>query len=322
MKKALIALIFISSNVIAIAQTETSIYKSIAERFQIHYNANKFDSIFVMFSQEMRQALPRDKTIAFFSGIMKQAGRIEKRVFVKYEKGSFALYKTNFEKAIFAVNISVNDKKQIDGLYINPYVDDNLPIIERNITKLKLPFDGEWFTVWGGDTKELNYHIDNRAQKNAFDFIIKDDTGKSYRTTGQTNEDYYAFGKELTAPCDGEIVVVIDGIYDNKPGEMNPYYVPGNTVILKTSSNEYIFFAHFKQNSIKVKQGQYVKKGDILGLCGNSGNSSEPHLHFHLQNSENMNIATGIKCYFDKIIVNGKLLQDYSPIQSEIVRDH
>jgi len=70
-------------------------------------------------------------------------------------------------------------------------------------------------------------------------------------------------------------------------------------------------------NSIQVKQGQKIKQGDLLGLCGNSGNSSEPHLHFHIQNVENIIYATGVKCYFDEIIVNGELMTDYSPIKDE-----
>jgi len=97
--------------------------------------------------------------------------------------------------------------------------------------------------------------------------------------------------------------------------------VPGNTVIIKTQNNEYLFFAHFKQHSIKVQQGQKVKQGQLLGLCGNSGNSSEPHLHFHIQNVEDMNIATGVKCYFDKIIVNGREKTDYSPIKGDEIKN-
>ncbi len=58
---------------------------------------------------------------------------------------------------------------------------------------------------------------------------------------------------------------------------------------------------------INVKQGQKIKQGELLGLCGNSGNSSEPHLHFHIQNVENMNNATGVKCYFEEFYVDGKL---------------
>jgi murein DD-endopeptidase MepM/ murein hydrolase activator NlpD len=59
----------------------------------------------------------------------------------------------------------------------------------------------------------------------------------------------------------------------------------------------------------------------VLGLCGNSGNSSEPHLHFHIQNVENMNIATGAKAYFEEILVNGTLIKEYSPIKSEKVKN-
>ena len=67
-----------------------------------------------------------------------------------------------------------------------------------------LPFNGEWYVFWGGDIRELNYHVDNQAQKNAFDFIIRDKDGKSFKTDGLKNEDYYAFGKEIISPCDGE----------------------------------------------------------------------------------------------------------------------
>ena len=118
----------------------------------------------------------------------------------------------------------------------------------------------------------------------------------------------------------GEIVLVVDGVEDNVPGELNPIYVPGNTVIIKTVNNEYLFFAHFKQHSIKVRQGQKVKQGEILGLCGNSGNSSEPHLHFHIQNVKDMNVATGVKCYFDQIMVDEKIKTDYSPIKGEKIQ--
>ncbi len=70
-----------------------------------------------------------------------------------------------------------------------------------------------------------------------------------------------------------------------------------------------------------VKQGQTVKQGQLLGLCGNSGNSSEPHLHFHIQNIEDINSATGVKCYFDSIIVNGDVKKDYSPIQKDNIKN-
>jgi len=314
-KLILITLTLLTINVFG--QTENSTYKIVADKFVENYNGNDFKNIFDSFSIEMQSALPLDKTIDFLKGLKSQAGQITKRQFIKYVNGTYASYKTNFERALFAVNISVDNNSKINGLFIKPFTDENLPKMERNITKLQLPFDGEWTVIWGGDTKELNYHVENQAQKNAFDIVIKDERGNSFKTDGITNEDYYTFGKELIAPCDGEIVLVVDGIKDNKPGELNPMYAPGNSVIIQTDKNEYLFFAHFKQNTIKVKQGQKVKQGELLGLCGNSGNSSEPHLHFHIQNVEDMNTATGVKCYFDKLNVNGQIKTDYSPIKNE-----
>jgi murein DD-endopeptidase MepM/ murein hydrolase activator NlpD len=151
--------------------------------------------------------------------------------------------------------------------------------------------------------------------------MIMGGNGKTYKTDGRTNDDYYAFGQPLTAPCDGEVVMAVDGVKDNSPGEMNTMFVTGNTVVIKTANNEYLLFAHFRQYSIKVKQGDKVKQGQLLGLCGNSGNSSEPHLHFHIQNKENMTEATGIKCYFDKILVNGVEKNDYSPVKGERIKN-
>lgn len=307
---------------IAVGQQETTISKTIANEFHQKYNANDYEGIFTLFSKEMKSFMPHDKTLAFLNGLHTEAGYIKERTFIKYPQANVALYKTTFERVLVTLFISVDANSKINGLMVRPYVDEKLPVLKRSISKLILPFKDEWTVFWGGDTKEQNYHVAYKSQKNAFDLIITDAAGKSYKNDGKNNEDYYAFGKELIAPANGEIVLVVDGIKDNKPGVLNPNYVPGNTVIIKTSNNEYLFFAHFKQHSILVKQGQKVAQGDVLGLSGNSGNSSEPHLHFHIQNIEDMNIATGAKAYFDNILVNGVLKNGYSPVKSEKVKNN
>lgn len=306
---------------VSFGQTEKETSKKVSAEFEELYNLDKFQNIFDLFSADMKSALPVEQTIDFLKGLKNQAGKIKKREFVNYENGTYASYKTNFERAVFYVNISLDKNAEINGLLVKPFKENNLPKLERNRTKLILPFKEEWTVFWGGDTKELNYHIENEAQKYAFDMLITDRNKKSFKTDGKTNEDYYAFGKELIAPCDAEVVLAVDGIKDNIPGELNPIYVPGNTVILKTENSEFLFFAHFKQNSIVVKQGQKVKQGELLGLCGNSGNSSEAHLHFHIQNIEDMYKATGAKSYFSKIFVNGELKTDYSPIKGEKIKN-
>ena len=314
MKNLLILIAFLSIFNSANSQIEKDNYKLVSTKFVSFFNESKNDSIVAMFSSEMNAALPIEKFTEVSTGLKSQLGSIKKIRFVRLQSTS-ALYETTFEKEILGMTITLNTKNEISGLLFKPYTEAKEII--RNTTKMKLPFKGEWTVTWGGDTKEQNYHVESIAQKNAFDFLIYDEKGSTHKRTGESNEDYYAFGKELYAPCDGEVVLVVDGVKDNIPGVLNPIYIPGNTVIIKIATGEYAFFAHFKQHSIMVKQGQKVSTGALLGLCGNSGNSSEPHLHFHLQNTEDMTVATGAKCFFDQIKVNGIVTSDYSPIKKD-----
>jgi murein DD-endopeptidase MepM/ murein hydrolase activator NlpD len=297
-----------------------NIYDLATQSFVENYNSENYDSIFMAFSDEMKTALPLNDTINFFDNLQSQHGRIIEYELTEKVQTSYS-YKMLFERNIFTVNISFDAQFYINGLYITIFEENNYPIADRNTTKLILPFYDEWMVFWGGDTKELNYHVENAAQKNAFDFVIMDNYGKTFINDGTVNEDYYAFGREVIAPCDGKIVLAVDGVKDNIPGKMNPYFATGNTVIMRTENNEYILFAHLKQNSLMAAEGQDVKRGDIIGLCGNSGNSSEAHLHLHIQNIEDINFATGMKSYFECIMVNGEEILDYSPIQNDRVRN-
>jgi murein DD-endopeptidase MepM/ murein hydrolase activator NlpD len=297
-------------------QVEKYDNRVIAEKFKRYYNADQTDSIHSLFSKAMQAALPLGKAIEFIGGFKSEEGAILSMEFKKYE-GEYAVYKVALERGTSAITMAVDNDSKIGGFYIKPYQEDNTPKLDRTITKLKLPFKDEWTVIWGGDTKQLNYHVESDAQKNAFDFLVTDLRGKTFKTTGKTNDDYYAFGKPLYAPAYAEVVLVVDGVKDNVPGIFNPTFLTGNTVILRTGNKEFIYFAHLKQHSIKVKQGQIIKAGEMLGLCGNSGKSSEAHLHFHIQNVEDMSVATGVKAYFAEIKVNGNIKKDYSPIQKD-----
>ncbi len=317
MQKLILSIALILTLTVCFAQEEQELSKKVAAEFDTLYNAKNFENIFSKFSPEMKAALPHDQAINFFTSLYAQAGKISQREFINYKQGLVALYKAQFEKAVFALYLSADQNEKINGILIKPYVNESLPVLERNTSQLILPFKGEWTVIWGGDTEELNYHVTTPSQKGAFDLVITDKNGSSHKGTGRANEDYYAFGKELFAPVAGEVVAVVDGIPDNQPGTMNPAQVTGNTVIIKTENNEYYLLAHFKLYSIRVKQGDQIAKGQLLGQCGNSGNSSEPHLHFHLQNTIDMKEAMGAKCYFQEIRANGEIKKDYSPIKGE-----
>ena len=321
MKKSIfLTLLFLcSATGIAFSQAETTASKDAIARFEKYYNAEQPDSIFNLFSPETKIALPLQKTKTFLTQLQSNFGKIKKSTFINYQ-GAFSAYKTELEKGTIQLSIGVDQHKKITGLYAKPYQDQTQQPQKRNVSKMRLPFTGEWTVFWGGDTKEQNYHVVAKMQKNAFDIIITDQTNKSYKMDGKNNEDYYAFGKDILAPCDGEVVFAVDGVKDNTPGTMNTMHTLGNSVLLKTQDNEYVLFAHFKQGSVKVKQRDKLKTGQLIAQCGNSGNSSEPHLHFHIQDEENFNKATGIKCFFDNLVVNGIVKSDYSPVKGDRIR--
>jgi murein DD-endopeptidase MepM/ murein hydrolase activator NlpD len=104
---------------------------------------------------------------------------------------------------------------------------------------------------------------------------------------------------------------------------MNPYCLVGNCVVIQHRTNEVSVLAHFQRGSIVVKAGESVKRGQVLGKCGNSGNSSQPHLHYHLQDSPIFQDALGIKCVFQKVLVtkdgHSETKTTYSPVKGDII---
>lgn len=192
-----------------------------------------------------------------------------------------------------------------------------------------LPFNGEWLTFWGGDTAEQNHHHSVQSQRYAFDFIVVAADGRFVKTDGKTNNDYYSFGLDVLAPADGEVVEAVDGLRDNAPKETNNFNFCGNYIMIKHDEKTYSILGHLQQGSVAVKRGEKVKKGQTVALCGNSGNTTDPHLHFHVQDSDIFarvdesfswhDVAKGVKVYFSHIRVNGEIQTNHSPVKGERV---
>jgi hypothetical protein len=130
----------------------------------------------------------------------------------------------------------------------------------------------------------------NIAQRFAIDWIRIHPDGKTYTGDPKDNKNYRAYGSEALAVADGTVVEVKDGIPQNVPG-LDSRAVPitletvgGNHVVLDLGHGRYAFYAHLQPGSLKVKVSDHVKRGQVLGLVGNSGNSIEPHLHFQIAN--------------------------------------
>lgn len=123
-----------------------------------------------------------------------------------------------------------------------------------------------------------------------------------------TNEMFYCYGQELLAIADGVIANIKDGIPENTPqasGEiitgykMNSETVAGNYLSIKIGEDQYIHYAHLIPGSLRFKLGDKVEKGQVIGLLGNSGNSTGPHLHFNFTNGTSANGSRGLPYVFE-----------------------
>lgn len=304
-------------------QTASEKLQKTTELFVSAYNAKDYAAIERQFNAPMKAAVTTAKLKEFLDNLHADSGKIVKLGAPDFVSSSSANYPVEFERGNWILSVSLDAESKISGFRVTPPVSGKPKNTARNQTKLNLPFRDEWFVVWGGDTPEQNQHQDAPNQRFAFDILKTDASGATHKNDGAKNEDYYAFGQEITAPADGTVVYAVDGIHDNKPGEMNRMYVPGNLVIIKHAEGEFSLFAHLKQNSIRVKVGDKIVKGQTLGLCGNSGNSSEPHLHFQMQNTAFFEDEASMKTFFEKLNVKrgGKTetKSDYSPVKNDFV---
>jgi murein DD-endopeptidase MepM/ murein hydrolase activator NlpD len=155
---------------------------------------------------------------------------------------------------------------------------------------LALPVRGEWTIPWAGSDHE-------RSLRRALIFAMVDAEGKTHRNDGLVNHDYYAYGQPIHAMAAGEVVMVVDGVPDNEPGQRGPYQL-GNTIVIRQQENLHAVYALLIPGSATVKVGDHVEREQILGKCGNSGRAREPRVHIHLQDGFIIGKAWGVEPIF------------------------
>lgn len=192
-----------------------------------------------------------------------------------------------------------SDDMTIEGLQLMPI--PSYPESDEHYSEntYRMPINEEWYVFWGGTNELVNYHYPLENQRYAYDLlIIKDDS--SFDGDQQDNESYFAFEKEVVAPLDGVIVSVESSIADNTPNvDTNEKQLLGNHVIIEHDNDEYSVIAHLKKDSLQVGEGDNVIAGEVVGLAGNSGNSSEPHIHFHVSDSADWENASSLRIRFE-----------------------
>ena len=141
------------------------------------------------------------------------------------------------------------------------------------VTRLTLPFDGIWGVLQGFDSDET--HRGYAAF--ALDFVPAQRAGTKEPPRGAPLTAWACYGRLVLAPADGTVVAAAGGHRDS-PAHVEGR-APGNYVILQHAPHEYTEFRHLAAQSVTLKVGDRVRRGDPIGRCGNSGNAETPHLH-------------------------------------------
>ncbi len=174
------------------------------------------------------------------------------------------------------------------------------------------PLHGVWHTANGpsndsGHRRSI-FPVGGRAriaQRFAIDWIKVGDDGKDFRGDRTRNENFLAYGAEALAVADGVVTEARDGIPQNVPDSdpvvpINLDTIGGNHVIVDLGRGRFALWAHLQPGSLRVKVGDHVKRGQVIGLVGNSGQSSAPHLHFQVTDGSSVVGAEGLPYVFDE----------------------
>lgn len=204
-------------------------------------------------------------------------------------------------------------KKRNGEIATHPMEVAIIEIPKENQFTLGFPFKkkGKWLYEAQGHqgARFLTEGRVNYPQRFAIDWTLVDDNGSFAENDTKKNENWKTYGIELIAVADGKVVGIKDGIIENEPlseemaVRITRETIGGNYVIIDIGNDIYAFYGHLIPNSLTVKIGDTVRKGQVIGLLGNSGNSDAPHLHFHLETKSNTYFGgEGIPFHIDKFI--------------------
>ncbi len=155
------------------------------------------------------------------------------------------------------------------------------PAIEGAVI-LASPFERPAYVFQGGQTPLLNHHACLSQQSHALDLVLTAEGGL-HRGNPSELEAYPCFGALVLSPVDGRVAHVVRGRPDMPIGQVDREVITGNSVSVSTEGGRYVLLAHLQADSVSVEEGEQVVRGQPLARCGNSGNTSFPHLHLQAQ---------------------------------------
>jgi len=207
------------------------------------------------------------------------------------------------------------------------------PVTRREAVVVAPPLRGPGWVVANGCCANFNAHrgtvlpvngAAHVAERFAIDFVQLDAQDRLFEGPRDQFSSYAYFGEEVYSATAGRVVGVLDGLPESPLGALpkgiTAQEAGGNHVVVDMGHGRYAFYAHFQPGSIRVKVGQKVSVGQVIGLLGNSGNSDGPHLHFHLMDGPGPLSSNGLPYRFSSFTVEG-LLTNVGPIQEGAVAE-
>lgn len=206
---------------------------------------------------------------------------------------------------------------------IYKYLNSKQRLKNEHMYKIALPFIGEWNVSQGYNGKIT--HLGDWSK--ALDFVIVDSKQNTYRAPISRREkiyreNFYCYNKEILAPFDGYVYDIVNTVNENDVGEVNTDNNWGNTIILNHLNGLFSQISHIKKDTFGVFIGEYVTKGTYLAMCGNSGRSPEPHIHFQLQTLPivgSKTIAYPISYFIERSGAEKKLRISEIPIEGSFI---
>jgi len=173
-----------------------------------------------------------------------------------------------------------------------------------------LPFEGEWLLCNGGATPETSHSWDVLGQRFALDFVQANEAFERHTGRGTRAADYFCYGQDILAAADGTVVRLESRVRQAFLGwgicDFTARSFVGNHVLIEHAEGEFALYAHLIRGSVTVAPGDRVTRGQVIGRCGHSGHSTEPHLHFHLQDSGELWEGMGLPVRFSGLLVDGE----------------
>jgi hypothetical protein len=151
------------------------------------------------------------------------------------------------------------------------------------------------------------------AQRFAIDWMRLDESGRIVHGDPSDVHNYADYGAPVLAVADGTVAETLNSLDDQKPGTLpdpstiNIQNVDGNHIVLDLGGGVFAFYAHLQKGSVSIAVGDHVRRGQVLGKLGNTGNTSGPHLHFHLMEGRSPLGSNGIPYMLNSFALAGQV---------------